>query len=129
MPIHLIRSIYWKYRSPPSRLGGVMAEAPLSETAANKLRRIYARRKKENYDHGCRPSRWRQPELADRGTARTGGLRRLSALRKDGALQPGENSRACGACQGLSGTRSFGVQQPPDHHLHASKPFYRPLPN
>src|SRR5260370_13128413 len=123
MLIERIRSIYWKDRSPPSRLGGVMAEAPLSATAANKLRRIYAGRKKENYDHGCRPSRWRQPELADRGTARTGGLRRLSALRKDGALQPGENSRACGACQGLGGTPSFRLQQRRSHQVHDGKTF------
>src|ERR1700719_5061676 len=96
MPIHRIRTIYWKYRSQRPRLGGAMAESSLRGAAAIELRRIHGGRKKENHDDGRRSSRWRQSEFTHGGAARAGGLRRLSALRKDGALQPGKNSGARG---------------------------------
>src|SRR5713226_5537732 len=86
MPIHGIRSIYWKYRPQPSRLEGEMAGISLRGAAAIELRRIHAGRKKEYHDDGRGPSRWRQPEFAHRRAARTSGLRGFSALRKDGAL-------------------------------------------
>src|SRR5258707_13489460 len=109
MPIYRIRTIYWKYRSQPSSLGDAMAGILLGGATAIELRRIHAGRKKENHDHGRGPSRWRQPEFADRGPARAGGLRRLSALRKEGALQPGKNSRTGGALQSVRRLRSFCV--------------------
>src|SRR6266850_6886268 len=118
MPIYRIRTIYWKYRSQPSSLGDAMAGILLGEATAIELRRIHAGRKKENHDHGRGPSRWRQPEFADRGAARAGGLRRLSALRKDGALQPGKNSGARGARQRLGRLRSFRVHHARDHQVH-----------
>src|SRR6202158_1103791 len=103
MPIHRIRHIYGKDRSQPSRLGDAMAGIWLYGATAIELRRIHAGRKKENHDDGRGPSRWRQPEFTDRGAARPGGLRRLSALRKDGALQPGKNSGRSEERQRLGG--------------------------
>src|SRR5260370_17011558 len=99
MPIYRIRTIYWKYRSQPSSLGDAMAGILLGGATAIELRRIHAGRKKENHDHGPGPSRWRQPEFADRGPTPAGGLRRLSALRKNVALQPHNNSRPTRAPQ------------------------------
>src|SRR6267378_1336233 len=77
MPIYRIRTIYWKYRSQPSSLGDAMAGILLGGATAIELRRIHAGRKKENHDHGRGPSRWRQPEFADRGPARAHGQRIL----------------------------------------------------
>src|SRR2546427_4608059 len=107
MPIHRIRTIYWMYRSKTSTLAVAIRVGSLCASAAIELRRIHAGREKENHDHGCGPSRERQPEFADRGAARAGGLRRFSAVRKDGALQPGENPGTRGACQGLGRSRAF----------------------
>src|SRR6267378_8459309 len=111
MPIYRIRTIYWKYRPQPSTLRGEVAMVPLCGAVAVELRRINAGRKKENHDDGRGPSRWRQPEFTHGRAARTGGLRRLSALRKDGALQPGKNPRARGARQGLGRLRAFRLHQ------------------
>src|SRR6267143_2043355 len=111
MPIYRIRTIYWKYRRQPSTLRNEMAMVPFRGAAAVELRRIHGGRKKENHDDGRGPSRWRQPEFAHGRAAWAGGLRRLSALRKDGALQPGKNSRARGARQGLGRLRAFRLHQ------------------
>src|ERR1700716_743663 len=107
MPIYPIRTIYWKYRPSPPILRSETAIVPFHRATAVELRRIHAGRKKENHDDGRGPSRWRHPELAHGRAARAGGLRRLSALRKDGALQPGKNPRARGARQGLGRLRAF----------------------
>src|SRR6202008_4982920 len=106
MPIHLIRTIYWKYRSQPSMLRVEAAGTALRGSAALELRRMHVG-EKENHDHGRGTSGGRQPEFADGGTARAGSLRRLSALRKNGALQPGKNSRTRCARQGLGRVRPF----------------------
>src|SRR6267378_2005010 len=98
MPIHPIRTIYWMYRSRTSTLAIAITDGSLCAPTAIELRRIHAGREKENHDHGCGSSRGRQPEFADRGATRAGGLRGFSVVRKDGALQPGEDPGARGAC-------------------------------
>src|SRR5258708_33221491 len=125
MPIYRIRTIYWKYRRPPSTLRSEIATAPFLEAVAVELRRIHAGRKKENHDHGRRPPRWRQPEFAHGRAARAGGLRRLFALRKNGALQPGKNPGARSACQRLGRIWPFRLHQLRNHQVHDGKTFWR----
>src|SRR6267154_4399475 len=124
MPIHRIRTIYWKYRPAPSRIRDAIA-GRTSRGPAIELRRIHGGRKKENHDDRRGPSGGRQPEFAYGGAAGTGGLRRLSTLRKNGALQPGKNPGARGTRQRLGRTWSFRVHQRRDHQIHDSKTFWR----
>src|SRR5580693_8628171 len=115
MPIYRIRTIYWMYRSRHASFAVEIAGDLLWAAAVIELRRKDGGREKENHDHGRGSSRGRQSEFAHGGAARTGGLRRLSALRKDGALQSGKNPGARGAREGLGGIRPFRMHEPGDH--------------
>src|SRR5216684_1927986 len=95
------------YRSRLATFAVGIAGDLLWAAAVIQLRRKDGGRKKENHDHGRGPSGGRQPEFAHGGAARTGGVRRFSALRKDGALQPGKNPRARGAREGFGSIRAF----------------------
>src|SRR5258707_12072325 len=95
------------YRSQLATFAVGIAGGPLWTAFAIQLRRKDGGREKENHDHGRGPSGGRQSEFALGGAARTGGLRRFSAVRKDGALQPGENPGARGAREGFGRIRAF----------------------
>src|SRR5580698_1210808 len=125
MPIYRIRTIYWMYRSQLATFAVEIAGGLLWAAAVIQLRRKDGGRKKENHDHGRGSSRGRQSEFAHGGSAWAGGLRRFSAVRKDGALQPGENPGACGAREGFGRIRAFRLYERGDHSIHHGKAFQR----
>src|SRR5579863_27529 len=106
------------YRSQLATFVVEIAADLLWAAAVIQLRREDGGRKKDNHDHRRWSSRGRQSEFAHGRAARAGGLRRLSAVRKDGALQPGENPGARGAREGFSRIRTFHLYERGDHQVH-----------
>src|SRR5260221_11351527 len=95
------------YRSQPATFAIEIAGHLFWAAAVIQLRRKDGGRKKGNYDHRRGSSRRRQSEFAHGGAARAGGLRRFPAVRKDGTIQPGENSGTPGAREGLRRVRAI----------------------